>query len=309
MSKNLRPTTLSEYIGQDHVKDVLQVALDAAKKEGRPLDHVLLNGPPGLGKTTLARIIASELKWPIKTAIGSDIKTAKDVGSIALTIYAAKKLVMFIDEIHRVGAPAQEVLYPILEDGTWYYKLGESVTEVKFEKLTVVGATTIMGKLQQPFVDRFGLVFQLEYYSDEEMLVIVTKSAEKMSVDIGADGLMEVVRRGRATPRIANNLLKRLRDYNVARGIKLTRDNVAGILWKSFHLDELGLNSLDRRVLRAMDQAGGPVGIETIATLVNEDVNTIESRVEPFLLRRGMIMRSMRGRSITDGGRNHLVSL
>lgn len=306
---SLRPTRLEDYIGQEPIKEILQVALDAAKKDRRPLDHVLLNGPPGLGKTTLARIIASELGWKIKTAIGSGIKNANDVKSIALTIYSAKQLVMFIDEIHRVGAPAQEVLYPILEDGIWYYKLGESVTEVKFEKLTVVGATTNMGKLQQPFVDRFGHIFQLDYYLDDEMMEIVSRSAKKLDINIGPDGLAEVVKRCRATPRIANNLLKRLRDHNVARGIELTRDNVATILWKKYHLDSLGLNALDRRVLRILDNAVGPLGVESIAAMANEEADTIESKVEPYLLRRGLIMRAMRGRMITDAGKTHLSNV
>lgn len=309
MSKNLRPQRLDDFIGQEHIKDVLRVSIEAARKQNRVLDHVLLNGPPGLGKTTLARIIAREMQWRMRTTIGSSLKTAKDIKFLALTILSVKKSIIFIDEVHRVGKPAQEVLYPILEDGIWYYKVGQSVTEADLGPLTVVGATTNAGRLEQPFVDRFGLQFQMEYYTDEEMCRVVQTSVSKIGMDIGMEGMMEVVKRCRATPRIANHLLMRLRDYNVVRGMELNRENVAGILWKRFHIDSMGLNSLDRRVLRVLDQAVGPVGVHTIADLVNEEADSIESRVEPYLMRMGMVVRESRGRMITDTGRAHLEAV
>lgn len=213
---------------------------------------------------------------------------------------------MFIDEIHRVGKPAQEVLYPILEDGIWYYRVGDSVTEADMGPLTVVGATTNVGRLEQPFVDRFGLQFQMEYYTVEEMTWIVTQSLEKMGLTMPTDAILEVVTRCRFTPRIANSLLRRLRDYNVARNIELTRKNVRSILWNRLHIDREGLNSLDRRVLRVLDKANGSVGLDLIAALVGEEADSIESKVEPYLLRLGFIGRESKGRYITDVGRQHL---
>lgn len=306
MSKSLRPQRLNEFIGQDHVKEVLQVAIDAAKKDGRALDHVLLNGPPGLGKTTLARIIAREMGWKVKTTIGSGVKSAKDVQSLAFSISEKGKMILFVDEVHRVGKPAQEVLYPILEDGVYYYKLGYSVTEYQLGPYTMIGATTNQGRLEQPFVDRFPIQFQLEYYSADDMLKIVMGSAEKLGMDIELDALIEVASRCRDTPRIANTILKRLRDYNRARGVELTKINVSTILWKSLHIDTLGLNKLDRRVLQVLDNAIGPVGVQSIAASVNEEAESIESKVEPYLLRLGLIERVMRGRMITNAGREHL---
>lgn len=303
----LRPQRLEDYIGQDHIKDVLKVAIDSAKKRNKALDHILLNGPPGLGKTTLARIIAKEMGWPIKTAIGSSIKSASDVKSMALSIMSEKKLMMFIDEIHRVGKPAQEVMYPMLEDGIWYYKLGYSVTEADLGLTTFVGATTNVGKLEQPFVDRFGLSFQLEYYTEHEITMIVMNTMVKLGIEMPVDAIAEVAMRCRFTPRIAINILKRLRDYHVARGIELTQRNVQEILWKRFHLDSLGLSPLDRKVLRVLDKAGGPMGIGSIAVGVQEEVDSIESRVEPYLVQMGLMQRVMRGRMITDAGRKHLA--
>jgi Holliday junction DNA helicase RuvB len=307
-STSLRPREFEDFIGQEPVKEVLKVAIEAARKQDRALDHVLLNGPPGLGKTTLARIIAREMKWKVKTTIGSSVKTANDVQSLAFSIPQKGKVILFVDEVHRVGKPAQEVLYPILEDGIYFYKVGYSITEWVMGPLTVIGATTNAGRLQQPFVDRFGLQFQLEYYTGNEMAEIVARSMEKIGVCLGEDALWEVVSRSRATPRIANRMLMRLRDYNIARGIELTQNNVAGILWKKFHTDIMGLEALDRKVLRILDKAVGPVGVETIAAMVNEDAETIESRVEPYLLRMGLVDRHMRGRVITEAGRGHIRS-
>lgn len=308
MSKNLRPQRLEDFIGQEQIKDALRVAIDAAKKQNRVLDHILLNGPPGLGKTTLARIIGNEMKWRVKTTIGSSVKTAKDVRAIAFSITEKGRMIMFIDEVHRVGKPAQEVLYPMLEDGIYHYKLGYAVTEYKLGPHTVIGATTNMGKLEQPFIDRFGFQFQMEYYNEDEIVRIVMNAMVKLGIEMPIDSIAEVSMRCRFTPRIAINILKRLRDYNVARGIKLDQANVQDILWKKFHLDDMGLNPIDRKVLRLLDNAVGPVGVDTIAASLGTEADSIESRVEPFLLQMGLIQRYARGRLITDAGRQHLES-
>jgi Holliday junction DNA helicase RuvB len=304
---SLRPQRLEDYIGQEHIKDILRTAIEASKKLKEPLDHVLLNGPPGLGKTTLARIIAKELGWKIKTTIGGSIKTVKDTQFLAFGL--AERSVLFIDEIHRVAKPAQEQLYPVLEDGVFHYKMGNSVSPVELPNLVVIGATTHIGRLTQPFVDRFGLQFQLEYYADHEMYKILSTSRDKLEVEIGGVALMEVVARCRATPRIGNRLLKRLRDYNVARGTQLTIENVRDILWKKFHLDQLGLLPLDRRVLRVLARVNVPLGIEAIAAMVSEAEETIADSIEPYLLRQGLVERGPRGRIITAQGIKHLKEL
>lgn len=301
---NLRPQKLEDYIGQDQIKDVLGTAIEAAKKLDQPLDHVLLNGPPGLGKTTLARIIAKELRWKIKTTIGGSLRSDKDTRALVLGM--APKTIIFIDEVHRVWTPAQEVLYPVLEDGVYHYKMANSVQDIELVPFSMIGATTHVGMLARPFVDRFGLQFQLEYYTKTEMEMLLTISAEKLEVKIGPEALFEVVTRCRATPRIGNRLLKRLKDYNVAKGIELTKENVSEILWKRFHIDELGLLPLDRKILRLLGRVNGPVGVEAIAVMVGEAPETIEGSVEPYLMRMGLMVRVPRGRMITEKGRRFL---
>lgn len=305
---NIRPERFEDYIGQADTKAILGISIQAAKELGLPLDHVLLNGPPGLGKTTLARIVAKEMGWKIKTAIGSAIKTPNDIKMLVLAIPKTGKTMIFIDEIHRVSKPAQEVLYPILEDGVFQYKINWSTQSMVLPALTIVGATTNAGRLAQPFVDRFGLQFQLKFYEDNELLKIAKLTMNKYKMSMTDDALMEVIHRSRATPRMANRLLKRLLDFKVAQNIELTAETTKSILWKYFSIDEKGLLPLDRKVLRVMDKVVGPVGIESIAILVGEEPETIEARVEPYLMRIGFMMRDARGRSITDVGRAYLES-
>lgn len=305
---SLRPVRFKDYIGQEDTKEVLQIAIKAAKELGLPLDHVLLNGPPGLGKTTLSKIIANEMDWKIKTAIGSSIKSPKDVEIMVLGLPPSGRTMIFIDEIHRVSKPAQEILYPVLEDGVLMYKLNYGTRSWTLPGLTVIGATTNVGSLAQPFVDRFGLQFQLEFYDDSELLQIAKRTMAKLNMHLRDDALVEVIHRSRATPRIVNRLLKRLLDFRVAKNLELNREMVASILWKYFHLDGMGLLPLDRKVLGALAKSGGSIGLETLAVMVAEDPETIETRVEPYLIRLGFMVRELRGRSITDAGRAHITS-
>jgi holliday junction DNA helicase RuvB len=291
MKDSLRPTTLDAYVGQKQIKEVLAVSLEAARQRKEPLDHVLLNGPPGLGKTTLALIIANTMGWKMFPWIGSQLDRSI---SLTLLIIPAKQAIIFIDEVHRVRKPIQELLYPVLEDG-------KSPNGVPLIPLTIIGATTAIGKLEQPFVDRFGLQFQLEYYTDEELAQVVTASATKLKVSLEPDAISEVAKRGRGTPRIANNLLKRLRDFAQVQHISsIPADFAIQVLWEKLHVDDLGLQDLDRQYLQVLTEGG--MGIEAIASKLHQDIGTVEDFIEPFLLSRDLILRGRVGRSLTDKG-------
>lgn len=301
----LRPQRLSDYIGQVPVKEVLEVAIGAAKKEGRTLDHIIINGPPGLGKTTLARIVANEMSAPLQTNIGPSLKSGRDIQGVVGRVVRPGTIV-FIDEIHRMTKPASEVLYPVLEDGILIVSVDGMPSEAKLPVMTVVGATTNIGALTQPFIDRFGLQFQLEYYNHEEMIELALINSEKLGMDYRQDALEEVIRRSRQTPRVLNRLLRRVRDYQVYLGTELYRDQVVDILWGRMGFDQLGLNALDRKVLKVLDRVDGPLGVEAIAAMVREEPATIIERVEPYLLQLHLMERARGGRKITAEGKAHL---
>lgn len=300
----LRPESLDEYIGQQHIKDVLAIVMEAAQEENRVLEHTLLNGPPGLGKTTLARILANEMNGQLRTVIGSSLKTAGDVQSFVSR--AAERDFLFIDEIHRVAKAAAEVLYPVMEDGQLYYTIDRRTVEIALPPITIMGATTNMGALPRPFQDRFGLQFQLEFYSQSELEALALINSTKMKIESSQEALEAVVARSRQTPRILNRLLRRLRDYEIALGTHFTRSQVHDIFWTKFGIDHRGLIPLDRKVLKCLEDASAPMGINTLATMVHEEETTIAESIEPYLLQAGLIERRSNGRVITDEGSAHL---
>jgi len=296
---NLRPSNLEDYIGQEQIKDILSTAMESAKMRKEPIDHILLNGPPGLGKTTLALIIASEMGRKLKTIIGPSLGGPGEVVKLVLALDPDTDI--FIDEIHRVRKATQETLYPLLEDG----KLQSTISraEIQVHPLTVIGATTNIGRLEQPFIDRFGLQFQLEYYNIDEMSQILLATADKLEMRVSYEVVDVVSARSRGTPRIANNIMKRLRDYALVMEVDaLTPEFVAKIILTKLRTDELGLKPLDYRYLRALSNYQ-MVGVQTLAATINEEVPTVEEFVEPYLLNLGFIQRERTGRCLTEAGR------
>jgi len=300
---NLRPNNLEDYVGQEQIKDLLTTAILSAKGRGEPLEHVLLNGPPGLGKTTLAFIIAEMMGRKLKTIIGPSLGGPRDV--VKLILVLTRNTDIFIDEIHRVRKPTQEVLYPLLEDGTLYSTLSD--VEIKVPPLTIIGATTNIGRLERPFIDRFGLQFQLEYYNIDELSEILFASAEKLKVWVDFDIVESIALRARGTPRIANNILRRIRDYSDVMGITPTTEFVAKITLTKLHTDELGLKPLDYRYLRALRVYPTSVGVQAIAATISEEVETVEDFVEPYLLSLGFIQRERTGRCLTSAGEKFIA--
>jgi len=307
---SLRPRSLEDFVGQAKVKNRLRISLEAAVKEGRPLDHVLFSGPPGLGKTTLAGIIATEKGVSLRVTSGPALERPGDLAAILSNLQPQD--VFFIDEIHRLPRAVEEVLYPAMEDFQLDVVLGKGPTaqsiRIDLPKFTLVGATTRKGKVTAPLRDRFGIEEKLDYYEPEELAVIVRRSAGIIDVDIEDEAALIIAGRSRQTPRIANRLLARVRDYAVARASGHIDVEVAGEGLEIFEVDELGLDKVDRSILHAIVDrfGGGPVGLSTLAIAVGEEPETVEDAYEPFLLQSGLIKRTPRGRVATAHAYAHM---
>ncbi len=307
---SLRPKTFTDYVGQDKVKSNLAVFIEAAKKRGDALDHVLLYGPPGLGKTTMSHIIANELGVPIKITSGPAIEHAGDLAAILTNL--EENEVLFVDEIHALNRSVEEKLYSAMEDYAFDIVLGKGpaakTMRINLNKFTLIGATTRVGMLTGPFRDRFGVICRLEMYTPEELSKIVNRSAKILGIDIDPDASIELSRRSRGTPRIANRLLKRVRDFAVVMGKGVIDTEIVDKALDFLEIDELGLDLNDRRIMETMITkfGGGPVGLDTIAAAVNEDTVTIEDMIEPYLLQLGYVARTPRGRICLRGAYEHL---
>ena len=307
---SLRPHALDEYVGQEKVKDNLKIYIEAAKNRKEPLDHVLLYGPPGLGKTTLAGIIANEMGVQIRVTSGPAIEKPGDLAALLTSLNDGD--VLFIDEIHRLSRSIEEVLYPAMEDFALDIIIGKGPSarsiRLDLKRFTLIGATTRAGQLSAPMRDRFGIILKLELYTPEELAKIVTRSANILGVGIDNDGALEVASRSRGTPRIANRLLKRARDFAEVKGDGVISVENAQHALSSMEIDELGLDMTDRNLLTAMieNYNGGPVGLETISALIGEESVTIEDVYEPYLMQLGFLTRTPRGRKVTSLGYKHL---
>jgi Holliday junction DNA helicase RuvB len=307
---SLRPRYLAEYIGQAQVKDNLKIYIEAAKMRNEPLDHVLLYGPPGLGKTTLSNIIANELGVSIRTTSGPAIERPGDLAAILTNLQ--ENDVLFIDEIHRLHRTVEEVLYPAMEDFALDFIIGKgpSARSVRLDlpKFTLIGATTRAGLLSAPLRDRFGVVSRLEFYTEDELAYIVTRTAEIFGVGMIGEASREIARRSRGTPRIANRLLKRVRDHAQVRGDGIITDEVAKDALERIQVDPMGLDNVDHKMLRSMIQnySGRPVGLDTIAASIGEESQTIEDVYEPYLMQIGFLQRTPRGRIVTAAAYRHL---
>lgn len=310
LDESLRPNKLKYYIGQEKVKEKLNIFVQAAKNRGEALDHVLLYGPPGLGKTTLANIIANELNVNIQTTSGPAIERPGDLASILTNLQ--ENDVLFIDEIHRLNKMVEEVLYPAMEDYSLDIMIGKgpSARSVRLDlaSFTLVGATTRAGLLSSPLRDRFGVINRLEFYNNEELTQIVVRSARILDIEIKEDGASEIARRSRGTPRISNRLLKRVRDYAQVKADGIITSEVVNQALKLLEIDELGLDNFDRKLLETIiiKFDGGPVGLKTMAASISEECETIEDVYEPYLLQIGFIERTPRGRVASTAAYDHL---
>jgi Holliday junction DNA helicase RuvB len=306
----IRPTRLSEFIGQKALKDSLRIFIEASKKREEPLDHILFSGPPGLGKTTLAHIIAHEMGSDIKSTSGPVLEKPGDLAAILTTL--KKGDILFIDEIHRLNSVIEEILYPAMEDFEIDVMIGEGPSarsiKLSIEHFTLIGATTRVGLLGSPFRDRFGFISRLNLYSVPDLVEVVSRSASILQIPMTQEGSLEIARRSRGTPRIANRLLRRVWDFALVRAEgKITQD-VADAALTMLGIDRLGLDELDRRILTIIsgDFGGGPVGVKTIAISVGEEVRTIEEVYEPYLIQIGFIKRTPQGRETTPAAKEHV---
>lgn len=299
----IRPAQLSEYVGQDAVKEQMEIFIHAARARSEALDHVLIFGPPGLGKTTLANIIAQEMGVSIKSTSGPVLEKAGDLAAMLTNLEEGD--VLFIDEIHRLSPAVEEVLYPAMEDYQLDIMIGEgpAARSIKLDlpRFTLVGATTRAGLLTSPLRDRFGIVQRLEFYNVEDLTHIVSRSCKLLSVPVDEDGATEIARRSRGTPRIANRLLRRVRDYAEVKGDGVIRREVADAALGMLNVDDVGFDNMDRRLLLAMIEKfdGGPVGVDSLAAAISEERDTIEDVLEPYLIQQGYILRTPRGRIVT----------